>query len=377
MQKPDVKEMSFDVGERVMTLQMGPQHPSTHGVLNLKLRIEGDTIRACETNIGYLHRGVEKLAESKPYFYFIPMTNDVDYVATMSWEGLYVEAVEKLLGIEITDRTKYIRTALLELQRIASHLLWLGDFCMNLGQHTMFLWCFRERELVLETIEKVCGGRLNMEYMRFGGLARDVPESFARDCKVLCNMLETRFQEYTGMVENEIFKARTVGIGAVDRKTALEYGFVGPPLRGSGVKEDVRKFAPYLVYDKLDFDIPTGEEGDCFSRYRVRFEEMFESIKIIRQCIQNLPAGKTEALGILRALLVKPQGEVYHRHEMPRGDAGIYVIGKGEQIPHRVRLRSPGFQYLQNIEEMMIGVKIADVVAILGSFDPVFGDIDR
>lgn len=371
------KTVSVDIGERDMMLQLGPQHPSTHGVFNMLLRVEGDTIKGGESNIGYLHRGVEKLGESKPYFHFIPMTNDVDYVATISWEGLFVDAVEKMAGIQISDRTKYIRMTLLELQRIASHLLWVGDFCMNLGQHTLFLWAFRERELVLELMESVCGGRLNYEYFRFGGVAKDVPPTFARDCKVLCNTLESRFADYRGMIENEIFKARTIGIGTVTKKQALEYGFVGPALRGSGHKEDVRKFAPYLAYDKIDFDVPVETAGDCFARYDVRMRELDESIKIVRQCVQNMPEGPTDAMGVMRALLLKPKGEVYMRHEMPRGDAGIYIIGKGELMPYRLRLRSAGFQVLQNMDHLVNGVKFADIVAILGSIDPVFGDIDR
>jgi len=371
------KTINVDVGERDMTLQMGPQHPSTHGVLNLELKIRGDTITGCTTNIGYLHRGIEKLGESKPYFNFIPLTNDIDYLAPVNLEALYVDTVEKLMKLEVSERSQYIRTILCEAQRIASHLLWLGDFCMNLGQHTMFLWTLRERETVLEFIESVCGGRLNFEYIRFGGLGQDAPKNFVRDCKVMCNILENKFEEYPGMVENEIFKARTIGIGIVDKKKALEYGFAGPPLRASGHKEDVRKFLPYFIYDKLDFDIPTETDGDCFARYRVRIAEIKESIKIMKQCLNQLPEGKTEAMGILRAMLIKPEGEIYVRHEMPRGDTGIYLVGRKETKPHRLRMKAAGFQYLQNLDEMVKGVKLADVVAILGSLDPVFGEIDR
>lgn len=380
---------------------MGPQHPSTHGVLHLILDIQGEKIVRVEPDIGYLHRGTEKIAENLLYHQFVPYTDRLDYMAAMSNNLAYVQAVEKILGIEITERAKYIRVTAAELSRIAGHLLALGAWALDLGAMSILLYAMREREYVLDIFEMLCGSRMTLTYLRVGGVRYD----FTDECKDACNRMQelfpNRIDEYeTILTGNRIWIQRNKGIGVLTAEQALDLGLSGPALRASGVKWDIRKDEPYLVYDRLDFDVPTGTNGDCFDRYLCRIEEIRQSMRIIKQTVRDMPEGpfnvdmpeivpppKPDVYKNMEALIHHfkyvsqgfkvPKGEIYSPIESPKGELGVYIVSDGSEKPFRLKLRVPSFMNLQTINVMSQGRYLADVIAIVSSLDPVFGECDK
>ena len=413
---------------RSFTLNFGPQHPAAHGVLRLILEMDGEVIVRADPHIGLLHRGTEKLAESKVYSQSIGYMDRLDYVSMMCNEHGYVLAIEKLLGVEVPERAQYIRVMFDEITRILNHLLWIGAHALDIGAMTMFLYAFREREDLIDAYEAVSGARLHATYYRVGGVYRDLPDRMpqyspskwhdAKDVErlnrnrqgSLLDFLEdfterfpARVDEYeTLLTDNRIWKQRTVGIGVVSPDRAMQLGFTGPMLRGSGVAWDLRKKQPYEVYDRLDFDIPVGRNGECYDRYLVRMEEMRQSNRIIRQCIDWLrrhpgpvmvddhkiaPPRREEMKRDMEALIhhfklfsegfCVPEGEAYAAVEHPKGEFGVYIVSDGANKPFRVKIRAPGFAHLAGLDEMVRGHMLADVVAVIGTQDIVFGEIDR
>jgi NADH-quinone oxidoreductase subunit D len=410
------------------TLNFGPQHPAAHGVLRLVLELEGETIVRADPHIGLLHRGTEKLAETKPYVQNIGYMDRLDYVSMMCNEHAYVRAIEKLLGIEVPIRAQYIRTMFDEITRILNHLLWLGATALDIGAMTVFLYCFREREDLFDCYEAVSGARMHAKYYRPGGVARDLPDHMPkfkpskwhndREVEKMNQHREgslldfiwaftERFPKYideyeTLLTDNRIWKQRTVDIGIVSPEQALAYGFSGPMLRGSGVAWDLRKKQPYAAYADMDFEIPVGTKGDCYDRYLVRVEEMRQSNQIVRQCVSWLknnpgpvksldhkvtPPTREEMKYDMEAMIHHfklysegfslPVGEVYSAVEAPKGEFGIYLVSDGANKPYRLKIRAPGFPHLAAYDEMVKGHMLADGVAILASQDIVFGEIDR
>jgi len=357
-------------------LSMGPQHPSMHGVLRLELTLDGEVIAKVRPDIGFLHRGLEKMGENRTYAQFVPYPDRLDYVASFSNNLAYCEAVEKLAGIEVPRRAKWLRVLFLELQRIASHLVWLGTFALDLGAWTVFLYCFREREIILDLFEMATGARLTYSWNRIGGLAKDLPEGFARACQEFLELMPARIQEYDGLFSgNRILRARLEGVGLLPPEVGISYGASGPTLRGSGVDYDVRRVEPFEAYSEIDFNVATSPLCDCYGRYLVRIEEMRQSLRIIRQVLEGLPEG--EVMAKVPRTLRPPAAEAYAHVESPRGDFGVYLVSDGGDRPLRVRLRAPSFCNLAAIEEMAKGAKVADIVAIVGSIDIVLGEIDR
>ncbi|HKM90380.1 MAG TPA: NADH-quinone oxidoreductase subunit D [Candidatus Acidoferrales bacterium] len=363
-------------GADEIVINMGPQHPSTHGVLRVKLRLDGERIDGSECIIGYLHRGVEKIAEHRSYQQFAPYVDRMDYVAAVS-NGLgYCEAVEKLLGAEAPARARVVRTILTELQRIASHLLWLGTHALDIGALTPIFYCLREREEILKIFEKYCGARLTTHAFRIGGLQYETYDGFEHDVKRFCDDFGTKVDEYEQLLTgNRIWVGRTKGIGVLTAKQAIALGVTGPPLRASGVKWDLRKAMPYAAYDQYDFIIPTATNGDTYDRYLVRMEEMRQSRRICLQAVENIPTGPIMAK--VGKVLKPPPGEVYHSIEAPKGEIGYYVVSDGTTQPYRVRVRPPSFINLQAFDTMVRGHLVADVVAIIGTLDIVLGEVDR
>lgn len=357
-------------------LNMGPQHPSTHGVLRLELTLDGEIVVDCRPDVGYLHRGMEKLAEMRTYIQYIPLTDRFDYLSSMLNNAVYVGAVEKLAGIEVPERVEYIRVIMMELQRIANHLVFIGAMALDLGAKTPFIYCFREREDILDLFEMACGARLTYNYFRPGGVSRDIPSDFVPKCREFIKKMWTKLREYdTLFSENQIFLLRTRGVGLISAKDAIDYGISGPSLRGSGVAYDVRRTDPYSIYDRFDFDVVTRTECDTLSRYFVRTHEIRESLKIVEQALDGLP--DVPYTYKLPAVFKVPEGEVYHHIESSRGDLGVYLVSDGSPKPYRMKWRSPSFITLQALRQMTKGWKIADVVAILGSLDMVLGEVDR
>ncbi len=360
---------------------MGPQHPSTHGVFQMKLRTDGEIIEEIEPVIGYLHRCVEKTAENVSYPGFIPYTDRLDYVAAMNNNLPYVMGLEKLLGIEVPERAEFIRVILCELNRIGSHLVAFGSFGLDMGAFTPILYAFRERERILKLLEFVSGARLTFSHILIGGVGSDVDDDWLRGVTDFCEYFKPKIDDYNNLLSyNKIFLERTVNIGILSREMAIAYGTSGPVLRGSGVEWDLRKKYPYSIYERFDFDIPIGRGekgtlGDCWDRYIVRIEEMHQSVRIIEQAIKNIPAGdyKTKAPKV-----VKPKaGEVYSAAENPKGELGFYIVSSGTKTPERVKVRTPSFQNVLVVPEISRGFMIADLVAIFGSIDIVMGEIDR
>jgi NADH-quinone oxidoreductase subunit D len=359
-----------------LLLNMGPQHPATHGVLRVKLKLDGERVLGSECVIGYLHRGVEKIAENRTYAQFAPYTDRMDYVAAVTNGMGYVEAVEKLLGVEIPPRAQYTRMILAELQRLASHLLWLGTHALDLGAMTPVFYTFREREEILKVFEKYCGARLTTHAFRIGGLQYDLYDGFEQECLKLCDYLPPKIDEYEQLLtKNRIWINRTKGVGVLSAEDAIAYGVTGPVLRGSGVKWDIRKAQPYEAYDKVEFEVPTGEHGDTYDRYLVRMQEMRQSVRIIRQCVERLAPGPI--FGKVGKVIKAPVGEVYHSIEAPKGELGYFVVSDGSTNPYRVRVRPPSFVNLQALDIMIRGHLVADVVAVIGTLDIVLGEVDR
>lgn len=364
-----------------MVLNMGPQHPSTHGVLRLKIRTDGEIVSRIEPIIGYLHRCFEKHCEYLSYEQIVPFTDRTDYLASMNMNDAYAIAVEKLMDIEIPERVQYIRVIMAELQRIASHLVAIGTFGLDVGGITPFTWTIRDRERILDLFEYVCGARLLYNYIWVGGVSHDLPEKFIRRTMEFLDYFEPQIDEYNQILTyNKIFIERTADVGILTPKVAVNYGCTGPVLRGSGVKWDLRKTEPYAVYDKFDFDIAVGDGrmgsvGDTWDRYFVRIAEMKESVKILRQALAQIPGGDVHA-AVPKKVRIKG-GSVYSRYESARGEVGFYIIAGGKDKPMRVKMRSPAFCNLSALSEIAEGWMISDVIAILGSLDIVLGEIDR
>jgi len=357
-------------------LNMGPQHPSTHGVLRLELELEGEVIVGCRPIIGYLHRGIEKMAEARTYPQILPYTDRLDYLSAASNNFAYAQAVEKLLGIEVPPRAQHLRVILLELNRIASHLIFVSTFANDLAATTVFLYGIREREMIMDLFEMWAGARLTQSWIRIGGVGQDIPEGFEDQALQFCRLLPQRLDEYDRLLTgNRIFRARTEGVGILPPELGLDYGASGPTLRGSGVPFDIRRAEPYDAYPSLDFQIATHPTCDCMGRYLVRVEEMRQSVRILQQCLRQLPEG--EVIAKLPRSLRPPAGEAYGRVESPRGEFGCYVVSDGSPQPARVHFRAPSFFHLGLLPRLLQGWKIGDVVAILGSIDIVLGEVDR
>ncbi len=360
----------------ILEVNMGPQHPSTHGVLRLVLSLDGETVVAMEPDIGYLHRGVEKLAEHEDYVQVEVLTDRLDYVAAMSENLGYVGAVEQLMGLEVPPRAQAIRVILVELQRIASHLVWLGTHGLDIGAMTVFFWCFREREMILDLFEGFCGARLTYNSMRIGGLQEDLPPGWVRRCRQFLKIYPSRQDEYETLLnKNRIWLKRTKDVGVISAADALDVGLTGPALRGSGVDLDLRKSMPYSGYENYDFDVPLGKNCDTYDRYLIRLEEMRQSVHIVEQALDGLPEGPVRAK--VPKKIRPPKGEVFHMVEGPRGIQGFYLVSDGSDRPYRCHFRAPSFVNLQALKKMCVGRLVADVVAVIGSLDIVLGDCDR
>jgi len=406
LEEVDLEQFKHLVSERALTgetvlLNMGPQHPSTHGVLRLLLELDGETIVNCIPDIGYLHTGVEKNMEAKTYQKAEVMTDRLDYMNPMGNNLAYVLAVEKLVDVDVPPRAQALRVILVELQRIASHLVWLGSFGLDLAAMSVFLYCFRERELVLDIFELVSGQRMMTTYIRPGGLWRDVPVEFEKAVRDFVKLFHRRVDEYERlMTKNPIFIDRLVDIGLLDKDLAISYGVTGPTLRASGVDWDLRKARPYSGYEQYDFNVPTRKEGDTYARYIVRIEELRESLKIIEQAMNKLPMGPVRSenrkfvppprseIGVSMESLIHhfklwtegfpaPKASIYSAVESPRGELGVFLEGDGGPKPMRVHMRTPSFDNLAVLPEIVKGHLVADIVAILASIDIVLGDIDR
>ena len=359
-----------------LVINMGPQHPATHGVLRVKLKLDGERVIGSECIIGYLHRGVEKIGENRTYVQFAPYTDRMDYVAAVTNGMGYCEAVEKLLGVELPPRAQYTRVILAELQRIASHLLWLGTHALDLGAMTPVFYTFREREEILKIFENYCGARLTTHAFRIGGLQYDLYDGFEKDCQRFCDYCLPKIDEYeTLLTTNRIWLKRTKNVGVLSAEDAIAMGVTGPVLRGSGVKWDVRKAQPYEAYDQLEFEVPIGTHGDTYDRYLVRIQEMRQSVGIVRQCVERISTGPI--MGKVPKVIKPPVGEVYHSIEGPKGELGYLVVSDGTLNPYRVRIRPPSFINLGALDKMIRGHLVADVVAIIGTIDIVLGEVDR
>ena len=359
-----------------LVINMGPQHPATHGVLRVKLKLDGEKVLGSECVIGYLHRGVEKIAENRTYVQFAPYVDRMDYVAAVTNGMGYVESVEKLLGVELPPRAQYTRMILAELQRIASHLLWLGTHALDIGAMTPVFYTFREREEILKIFENYCGARLTTHAFRIGGLQYDLYDEFEKEVTKFCDYFLPKVAEYeTLLTKNRIWLSRTKKVGVISAEDAIAMGVTGPVLRGSGVKWDIRKAQPYEAYSKVEFEVPIGQNGDTYDRYLVRMEEMRQSIRIVRQCVDRIEPGPI--MGKVGKVIKPPVGEVYHSIESPKGELGYFVVSDGSTHPYRVRVRPPSFINLQALDLMIRGHLVADVVAIIGTLDIVLGEVDR
>lgn len=360
-----------------MLLNMGPQHPSTHGVFRLVLWVDGEKIVEAEPHIGYLHRGSEKLCEGEQYNQVITLFDRMDYIANFNNELAFCQAVEKLMGLEVPERAEYVRVILCELNRIASHLLFVAAMGLDAGAMTPSMFCFRGRERIQEVFEAISGARMMHNYFRIGGLKEDVPDNFDTMVAELLPVIRQDVEEADKLLTfNEIFLARLKDVGAISAEEAIDFGFTGPCLRACGVDYDLRKAVPYSVYDRFDFDVPVGLDGDCWDRHYVRVQEMYESLRIVEQALEQIPQGNvTSSLG--RRLIRPSKGEVYMRCENPRGEIGVYLISDGTDKPYRVKIRPPSFCNLSAIKHMLKGVWIADAVVLLGSLDIVLGEVDR
>jgi len=360
-----------------MLLNMGPQHPSTHGVFRMVLWVDGEKIVDVVPHIGYLHRGSEKLCEGEQYNQVITLFDRMDYIANFNNEHVYVRAVEKLMGMEVSERSEYIRVILCELNRIASHMLFIATMGLDAGAMTPSMFCFRGRERIQGLFESVSGARMMHNYFRIGGLKEDVPDDFVAQVREVLELVKKDTEESDKLLSfNEIFLARLKNIAVMSAEDAIDYGLTGPCLRASGVDYDVRKAAPYSVYDRFDFDVPIGLDGDCWDRYYLRVQEVYQSIRIVEQALDQLPDGEvTSSLG--RRLLRPPAGEVYVRGENPRGEIGVYLNSDGSDKPYRIKVRPPSFCNLSALRQMLKDSWIADSVVILGALDIVLGEVDR
>jgi NADH dehydrogenase I D subunit len=386
-----------------ITLSMGPQHPSTHGVLRLVLQLDGETVVKCTPYVGYLHRGIEKLAEGMTYMQALPLTDRLDYISSMANNVGYCLAVERLFGIEAPERAKFIRTIVCEMTRISSHIIWIATHALDLGAMTVFLYSFREREWLLDLFEMLCGARLTVSYPRIGGVRNDVSQEFLDSLYKFTEEFPKRIEEYETLIDqNRIWLKRTKGIGVISAEEAINWGLSGPTLRGSGVNYDIRKRFPYDAYDKVEFDVPIGKNGDVYDRYRCRMEELRQSNRIIKQCIEKLPEGpimapdapkftlppKDRVLADMESLIhhfvlitkgpmAAPEGEIYVPTEVPKGELGFYIVSDGTGKPYRMRVRAPSFVHASVLPRLCEGGLVADVIANIGTIDIVLGECDR
>ena len=398
----DVAARSEELRGENMTLNMGPSHPATHGVLRLSLELDGDKVVKCDPVIGYLHRGDEKIAENMTYNQFVPYTDRLDYLAPLANNMAYAIAVERLANLEVPERCQAIRVITAELARISAHLMGLGAFGIDTGAWTVFMYTFTEREKLYKLFEELTGARFTTSYTRIGGVSRDVPEGWNDRVVAFCDQFLPILEEILSMLtRNKIFMDRTVGIGVITKEEAIAYGLTGPNLRGSGVPMDLRKDKPYSGYEKYDFDVPVGSTGDCYDRYLVRGEEMRQSVRIVKQAIKNFPTAdwyakdarkifappKSKIMSSMEELIQNfmivtegpqmPAGEVYFEAENPKGALGFYVVSKGGGVPWRLKIRSPSFCNLSILPKVCVGAMVSDVVSILGSLDFVMGECDR
>ena len=384
-----------------LTMNFGPQHPAAHGVLRLVVEMDGEIVERCDPHIGLLHRGTEKLIEYKTYLQAVPYFDRLDYVSPMCQEHAFALAVEKLAGIDVPIRGQYIRVLFSEITRILNHIMNISAFALDVGAMTPLLWGFEEREKLMEFYERVSGARLHAAYFRPGGVHRDLPAGLLDDIVAFCETFPAIIDDIESLLtENRIFRQRTVDVGIVTKDDALDWGFSGPMLRGSGVPWDLRKSQPYDVYRRMNFDIPVGKNGDCFDRYLVRVEEMRQSLRIMKQCVDEMPGGpvrtqdnkiappsRGEMKQSMEALIHHfklytegyrvPEGETYTAVEAPKGEFGVYLVADGTNKPYRCKIRAPGFAFLQATDFLSKGHMLADMVAIVGSMDIVFGEIDR
>jgi NADH-quinone oxidoreductase subunit D len=396
-------EQALEGGQRLLTLNMGPQHPSTHGVLRVILKLDGEVITDCDPVIGYLHRGVEKLGEAHRYAQVIPWTDRTDYVAAPSNNLGCVMAIEKLCGVEAPERAEYWRTIMAELSRIASHLVWLGTHALDIGALSMSLYCFREREIILDIFEAMCGARLTTNMMEIGGFSRPIPPGLPGLIRDFLGIFPDRQQEYADLLSaNPIWMARTKGVGVITPEAAISYSLTGACLRGSGINYDIRKAMPYSVYDRLEFEVPLGQHGDVFDRYLVRMEEMRQALRIIKQCLDAVEKDDGPLMAYESAYVIPPHkgtmttaedmqrhfvwvikgfsppvGEAYAAVEHPKGENGYYFVSDGTALPYRFRVRAPDFVNLAVLPHIAQGSMLADVVALIGTIDIILGSVDR
>ncbi|GAB2721455.1 NADH-quinone oxidoreductase subunit D [Paenibacillus thermoaerophilus] len=359
-----------------LLLNVGPQHPSTHGVFRIVVKLDGEIITEATPVMGYLHRGTEKLAENLNYTQIIPYTDRMDYVSAMTNNYVLVHTVEKMMGIQVPERADFLRVIVMELQRIASHLVWWGTYLLDLGAMSPFLYAFRDREIIIDLFNELCGARLTYNYMRVGGVKWDAPPGWIDKVRDFVPYMREKLEEYNTLVSgNEIFLARIKGVGAYDAQTAIDYGLSGANLRCTGVKWDVRKDEPYSLYERFEFDVPVGRNGDCYDRYLVRLEEIRQSLRILEQAVEQFPSGG-ETMGKVPRILRVPEGEAYGRIESPRGEIGCYIVSKGKDKPFRLKFRRPSFVNLQILPKLLVGQSMTNLITILGAIDIVVGEVD-
>lgn len=401
--RPFFENIEFEKEGSNMILNFGPQHPSAHGQLKLVLELDGELIKRARPGVGYMHRGIEKMAENMIYNEFVPVTDRVDYIASAANNYGFCATVEKLCGIEVPRRAQIIRTILLELNRIASHLLFLGTHALDIGAMTVFLYCFRDREFVLDLIEKYSGARLTHNNIKIGGVFVDIPDGWIDEMLAFCDNFPAGLKDYEDLLDtNRIWLLRTQNVGIIDKEMALSCGCSGVMLRASGFKWDIRKEEPYLIYDELDFDVPFATSGDCYARYKCYMQEMYESLKILRQCAKLYEESEPELLAnnpefvsaskeqlmtqnyslmqhfvLVTQGLKPPIGEIYHASESPKGELGYYIYSTGESRPYRLKIRTPSFWHCAIYEEMLPGSYLADAAAIVGSTNIILGEVDR
>jgi NADH dehydrogenase I D subunit len=390
-----------EVIQKELTLNMGPQHPATHGVLRLVVDLQGETVVGCDPRPGYLHRGIEKWMENRTYHQIIPITDRLEYITCMNNNLGYVVAVEKLAGITVPERAQFIRTLMAELTRLSGHLVWLGTHALDIGAMTVCMYTLREREAILDLTEMVTGARQTVSYVRIGGVRNDIPRDFFDKCREFTEQFPKRLEEYDTLIrENRIWLKRTQGIGVFSAEEAVNYGLTGGTLRGSGVNYDLRKVEPYAAYDKVEFDVPLGRNGDVYDRYIVRINEMRQSNRIIKQCLDMMQPGpittadpryaipeKLQVMQNMQSLVHQfvlmskwvpmPKGEVYVATEAPKGELGFYIVSDGSGRPYRVKIRAPSFVHISALPKMVTGHMVADVIACIGTIDIVLGECDR
>jgi NADH-quinone oxidoreductase subunit D len=359
-----------------LLLNVGPQHPSTHGVFRIIVKLDGEVITEATPVMGYLHRGTEKIAENLNFTQIIPYTDRMDYVSAMTNNYVLVHAVETMMGLEVPQRAEYLRLIVMELQRVASHLVWWGTYLLDIGAMSPFLYAFRDREIIIDLFNELCGARLTYNYMRVGGVKWDAPPGWMDKVRDFIPYMENKLQEYDKLVSgNEIFLARIKGIGQYDAATAIDYGLTGANLRCTGVDFDIRKAEPYSLYSQFEFDVPVGTTGDCYDRYRIRLEEIRQSLRILKQALEQFPSDGVTMGKVPRAIR-PPAGEVYVRIESPRGEIGCHIVSKGKAEPYRLKFRRPSFVNLQILPKLLVGETMTNLITILGGIDIVVGEVD-